>query len=89
LEAVKWKNWKLAFYEAERDWWSPHTKLGVPKIFDLLNDPKEEYGATLTPNGWASGPMSKIVADFDASLKRYPPIAPGTPDPYSPPNSLH
>ena len=84
MEAVKWKNWKMAFYEQERDWWSAPTKLGVPKIFDLLSDPKEEYGATLTPNAWVGGPMMKIVAEFEQSLKRYPPIAPGTPDPYRP-----
>jgi|GEM_PF-4372978 len=29
--------------------------------------------------------MMKIVAEFDQSLKRYPPITPGTPDPYTPP----
>ncbi len=85
MEAVKWKNWKMTFYEQERDWSSPPIKLGVPKIFDLINDPKEEYGATLTPNGWVGGPMMKIVAEFEQSLKRYPPIAPGTPDPYTPP----
>ena len=85
MEAVKWRNWKIAFYEQERDWWSSPVKLGVPKIYDLLSDPKEEYGATLTPNAWVGGPMMKIVADFEASLKRYPPIAPGTPDPYRPP----
>jgi arylsulfatase A-like enzyme len=85
MEAVKWKNWKMAFYEQERDWWSPPTKLGVPKIFDLISDPKEEYGATLTPNAWVGGPMMKIVAEFEQSLKRYPPIGPGTPDPYTPP----
>src|SRR5262245_21987861 len=85
IEAVKWKNWTMAFYEQERDWWSPPTKLGVPKIFDLLADPKEEYGATLTANAWVGGPMMKIVAEFEASLKKYPPIAPGTPDPYTPP----
>jgi arylsulfatase A-like enzyme len=85
MEAVKWKNWKMAFYEQERDWWSPPIKLGVPKIYDLISDPKEEYGATLTPNAWVGGPMMTIVAGFEESLKRYPPIAPGTPDPYSPP----
>jgi len=47
----------------------------VPKIFDLISDPKEEYGATLTPNAWVGGPMMKIVAEFDESLKRYPPIS--------------
>jgi len=85
MEAVKWRNYKMAFYEAERDWWSAPVKLGVPKIYDLYADPTEEYPATLTPNGWVGGPMMKIVADFEASLKKYPPIAPGTPDPYKPP----
>jgi arylsulfatase len=85
MEAVKWRNWKIAFYDEERDWWTPPTKLGVPKIFDLLSDPKEEYGATLTPIAWVTGPMMKIVGDFEESLRRYPPIAPGTPDPYRPP----
>jgi arylsulfatase A-like enzyme len=84
LEAVKWRNYKMAFYEAERDWWSPPAKLGVPKIFDLYKDPTEEYGATLTPDGWVGGPMMKIVAEFEQSLKKYPPIAAGTPDPYTP-----
>jgi hypothetical protein len=85
LRTAACSNWKMAFYEQERDWWSPPTKLGVPKIFDLISDPKEEYGATLTPNAWVGGPMMKIVAEFEQSLKRYPPIAPGTPDPYTPP----
>lgn len=87
MEAVKWKNWKIAFYETERDWWTSPVKLGVPKIYDLLVDPKEEYGATLTPNAWVGGPMMQIVAKFEESLKRYPPIAPGTPDPYRPPSA--
>jgi hypothetical protein len=42
-------------------------------IFDLLSDPKEEYGATLTPNAWVGGPMMKIVVEFEQSLKRHPP----------------
>jgi hypothetical protein len=27
-------------------WWSPRTRLGTPKAFDLITDPKEEYPAT-------------------------------------------
>jgi hypothetical protein len=27
----------------------------------------------------------KIVAEFEQSLKKHPPIAPGMPDPYMPP----
>ena len=34
---------KVVFYDEERDWWTPPLKLGVPKAFDLIIDPKEEY----------------------------------------------
>jgi arylsulfatase len=85
LEAVKWRNWKIVFYDEERDWWTPPMKLGEPKLFDLITDPKEEYPATGMRNTWVAGPAMKIVADFEASVKKYPPIAPGTPDPYTPP----
>lgn len=84
MEAVKWRHWKLAFYDEQRDWWTPAAKLGVPKIFDLVKDPKEEYGATLTPDGWVVIPMMKLVGEFEASVKKHPLIAPGTPDPYVP-----
>lgn len=80
LEAVKWRNYKMAFYEAQRDWWSPPLKLGVPKIFDLIKDPTEEYGATLTADAWIGGAVMKIVGEFESSLKKHPPITPGTPD---------
>jgi arylsulfatase len=85
LEAVKWRNWKVVFYDEQRDWWTPPAKLGVPKAFDLITDPKEEYPATGIRNSWNAGPAMKIVADFEQSLKKYPPIAPGTPDPHKPP----
>ncbi len=85
LEAVKWKNWKVSFYAEQRDWWTPPAKLGVPQIFNLITDPKEEYPATASPNAWVAHPAMKLVAVFEQSLKKHPPIAPGTPDPYTPP----
>ena len=60
---------------------TPSTKIGVPKIFDLIKDPTEEYPGTLTPDAWVVQPMMEIVGRFEASLKKFPPIAPGTPDP--------
>lgn len=85
LEAIKWRNWKVVFYDEQRDWWAPPAKLGVPKAFDLITDPKEEYPQTALRNSWNAGPAMKIVVEFEQSLKKYPPIAPGTPDPYKPP----
>jgi arylsulfatase len=84
LEAVKWRNWKVVFYDEERDWWTVPAKLGVPKAFDLITDPKEEYPQTGLRNSWNARPAMKIVADFEESLKKYPPIQPGTRDPYQP-----
>ena len=85
LEAIKWRNWKVVFYDEQRDWWTPPTKLGSPKAFNLITDPKEEYPQTGLLSSWIAGPAIKVMVDFEASLKKYPPIAPGTPDPYKPP----
>ena len=85
LEAVKWRNWKVVFYEEQRDWWSPPIKLGSPKAFNLITDPKEEYPQTGLQSSWIAGPAVKVMVDFEDSLKKYPPILPGTPDPYTPP----
>jgi arylsulfatase A-like enzyme len=86
LEAVKWRNWKLVFYDEQRDWWSPPMKLGSPKAFDLITDPKEEYPETGIRNTWHAEPALRIVTEFEKSLKQHPPILPGTPDPYAPPS---
>jgi arylsulfatase A-like enzyme len=84
LEAVKWRNWKIVFYDDERDWWTPPAKLGEPKVFDLITDPKEEYPASGMRNTWVGEPAMRIVSEFEASLRKYPPIPPGAPDPYTP-----
>jgi arylsulfatase len=84
LEAIKWRNWKIVFYDEQRDWWTPPLKLGTPKAFDLITDPKEEYPATALRNTWNVKPAMDIVVEFEKSLEKHPPIAPGTPDPYVP-----
>ena len=59
----------------------PPQKLPLPKIINLLTDLKEERDV-LMYNSWVTNPMMKIVSEFEASLRKYPPIKPGTPDPY-------
>jgi arylsulfatase len=86
MEAVKWRNWKIVFYDDQRDWWSPPIKLGSPKAFDLITDPKEEYPQTALRNTWNATPVMKVAMEFEQTLKQHPPIAPGTPDPYTPPS---
>lgn len=83
LSAVKWRNWKLHFFQQE-NMFDPALPLPVPRLHNLLTDLREEQNV-IVENTWALHPMMRIVNDFKASLKQYPPIEPGTPDPYTPP----
>jgi len=82
---VKWQNWKMMFKELERgtgavEQWS------IPRLFNLYLDPKEEHALSYGwENGWVRWPAGKILTDHLKSLHQYPPIRPGTPDPYTPP----
>lgn len=84
LTAVKWRNWKMHLIWQENMCDAPQ-KLPLPKIINLLTDLKEEHDV-LIEDGWVTYPMMKIVNDFEESLKKFPPIKMGTPDPYQPPN---
>ncbi|MNJ50153.1 Sulfatase [compost metagenome] len=83
LTAVKWRNWKLHFIWQENMYDAPQV-LPVAKAVNLLTDLREEHDV-LAQNTWIVRPMLKLVGNLKASLKQYPPIEAGTPDPYSPP----
>jgi arylsulfatase A-like enzyme len=82
LTAVKWRNWKMHLIKQDGMYDIPQT-YPLPKIVNLLNDRKEERDVAAY-NTWVADPMLKIIGDFEASLKKYPPIKLGTPDPYTP-----
>src|SRR5215471_14088104 len=84
LQAVKWRNWKIHLMWQEK-MYDPPQKLPLPKLVNLLIDLKEERDV-LIQDGWVTYPMMKIRSDFEESLRKYPPIVMGTPDPYHPPN---
>lgn len=87
LHAAKWRDWKVHY------WWQLNPaggtdalgpiKLEVPYLFNLLTDPGEETDMR-TPNTWVMVPVSSMTREFESSLKKYPPIPPGAPDPYRP-----
>src|SRR5262252_5290145 len=83
LSAVKWRNWKAHLIWQENMYDPPQT-LPLPKIINLLTDMKEERDVAWT-DSWVADPIKKIITEFEASLKKYPPIPMGTPDPYTPP----
>lgn len=83
LRALKWRNWKYHYY------WEPEVnhskgKLELPKLFNLIQDPKEETPLIMGKN-WALGPLLKMGAEFKQSMQDFPPVPPGTLDPYTPP----
>jgi arylsulfatase len=59
-------------------------RLVLARIYNLLTDLKEERDVAAY-NTWVAAPMLKIISDFEASLKTYPPIKLGTQNPYTPP----
>jgi len=82
LSAVKWRNWKMHLIW-QVNMYDPPMTLPLPKVINLLTDLKEERDVGST-NSWVGVPMTKIILEFEQSLKKYPPIKAGTPDPYTP-----
>ena len=78
LRALKWRQWKLHLvWEKEPN--DGPVKLESPYLFDVMMDPKETRNM-LVEQSWVIEPMQKMQRAFQESLKRFPPIAPGTPD---------
>ena len=69
----------------QENMYDPPLRYPLPKVINLLTDMKEERDVG-DYNSWVADPVMKIVTEFQASLKKYPPINVGTPDPYTPPN---
>ena len=82
LQAVKWRNYKVHFYYQE-NMVSPAEKLGIPLVVNLYTNPQEDETKP-TPESWVIGPVLKVMAAFEASVKQHPLIPMGTPDPYRP-----
>ena len=55
-------------------------------LYDKDGNPTEDESEPTT-DSWVVGPALKIIGQFEASLKRYPLIPMGTPDPYRPPKA--
>jgi len=83
LSAVKWRNWKMHIIW-QVNMYDPPLTLPLPKVVNLLTDLKEERDVG-AKNSWVGVPMTRIIIELEQSLKKYPPIKAGTPDPYIPP----
>jgi arylsulfatase A-like enzyme len=83
LQAVKWRQFKVHFYQQDT-MISPPQRLPVPFLFNLYTNPQEDPNKPALDT-WTIGPVLKMVAAFEESVKKYPLIPMGTPDPYRPP----
>ncbi|MEX0331014.1 MAG: arylsulfatase [Puniceicoccaceae bacterium] len=79
----KWRNWKMHLVELENMNSEPR-QLNVPRVYNLISDPKEEYNMAAEAT-WVLPVMFKKIVEFQATLAEEPPIQLGTPDPYQPP----
>ncbi len=89
FQAYKWRNWKMHFATQET-MRSVIEKPGMPRLYNLLTDPKELYdvieygGRDGEDNFWVMPAIMKLVSAHYQSLASEPPIPLGTPDPYEP-----
>lgn len=82
VRAVKWKDWKFHYA------FMPEPRLTEPplmRLFNLRSDPREETDIK-DVNPWAIGLFDQLVADFDASVARFPNVPVNARDPYRPPD---
>ena len=82
--AVKWRDWKFWYaYRPEPGDPDPNSRM---RLFNLRSDPKEETDIK-DFNPWVISVMDKVVADYNASVQRFPNVPRGARDPYIPPKS--
>ena len=62
---------------------SESLSLNIPRIYNLITDPKEEYNMSSDAT-WVLPVMFKKIVAFKQTLAEEPPIPHGTPDPYKP-----
>jgi len=80
---VKWRDWKLHFKE-QTGWNGVLREYTMPRVYNLMNDPQERDNV-LFPHTWVPKAALPQLEEHVSSLKEYPPIPAGTPDPYKPP----
>lgn len=80
---VKWRNWKMITRQVDRGFGEPVKQYSFPLWYDLHTDPKEEnpLDPRFVENLWVRWPAGQVLIDHQATLKKEPPIKPGTPDP--------
>ncbi len=82
IYGYKWRNWKMHLVELENMNSEPRP-LNVPRVYNLITDPKEEYNMAAEAT-WVLPVIFEKIVKFQKTLLKEPPIKLGTPDPYTP-----
>jgi arylsulfatase len=83
LMSVKWKILKVIYRYTESKLApaieSAYIKPQWPMMYDLSSDPHEDNNLWISDlcNGWMFGPFTRIVMEYQRSIKEYPNIKPG------------
>ncbi len=81
---IKWRNWKLHFKE-QTGWNGVLREYAMPRAYNLMNDPGETDNV-LFPHTWVPKAALPLLEAHVGSLRQYPPVPTGSPDPYDPPD---
>ena len=83
LLSIKWKIYKIIFRYTDNIQspaiQSHYITPQLPMAYDLSSDPHEDNNLTYTDmtNGWMMGPASKLIGEYERSIKKYPNIKVG------------
>ena len=87
LYGVKWRNFKLALV-AQKYVTDPVGKLPSPHVINLITDPQEREPLSLPYlHSWTATHFNRLLAEFQASVKREPPVPAGAPLDFVPPST--
>ncbi len=84
LYAVKWHNWKVHFIWQDSKHSPKITYSTIPKVVNLITDPREERQVVEPYNNWLAYPFMQMRGHFEESIKKFPNVPPGAPDTYAP-----
>jgi arylsulfatase len=85
LYGVKWRNFKLAL-AVQKYMTDPVGKLPTPHVINLITDPQEREPVSLPYlHSWTAAHFNRLLASYQASVKREPPVPAGAPLDFVPP----
>jgi arylsulfatase A-like enzyme len=84
MYGIKWRNFKLVLV-AQKYMSDAAAKLPTPRLINLTTDPQEREAVSLPYlHSWTAAHFNRILAEFESSVHREPPIPAGAPVDYLP-----